>query len=99
MSGEFVSLLAAAILLAVAIARGRQSLLMAAVMAYAVVVSWIIHRDLGMLMPALGIAISLGLMGLVRVVLRETSSQDDTVRGTATKVNTSNSVVAENIGS
>lgn len=99
MSGEFVSLLAAAILLAVAIARGRQSLLMAAVMAYAVVVSWIIHRDLGMLMPALGIAISLGLMGLVRVVLRETSSQDDTVRGTVTKVNTSNSVVAENIGS
>lgn len=99
MSGEFVSLLAAAILLAVAIARGRQSLLMAAVMAYAVVVSWIIHRDLGMLMPALGIAISLGLMGLVRVVLRETSSQDDTVRGTVTKVSTSNSVVAENIGS
>lgn len=99
MSGEFVSLLAAGILLAVAIVRGRQSLLMAAVMAYAVVVSWIIHRDLGMLMPALGIAISLGLMGLVRVVLREASSQDDTVRGTVTKVNTSNSVVAENIGS
>ena len=99
MTGEFVGLLVAAVLLAMAIAWGRQSLLMAAVLAYAVVVSWIIHRDLGMLMPALGIAIGLGLAGLVRVVLRETSSQDDTICDRTTKDRTSNNIVAENIGS
>lgn len=99
MNASFVGLLAAAILLAVAIARGRQGLLMGAVMAYAVVLSLIIHRDLGMLMPALGIAIGLGLMGLAKVVWREVSSQDDTSRCIISKMSTSSRPMAENIGS
>lgn len=99
MNASFVGLLAAAILLAVAIAKGRQSLLMAAVMAYAVVVSLIIHRDLGMLMPALGIAIGLGLMGLAKVVWREVSTQEDTSCRILPKMSTSSRQPAENIGS
>ena len=99
MNASFVGLLAAAILLAVAIAKGRQSLLMVAVVAYVVVVSLIIQRDLGMLMPALGIAIGLGLMGLAKVVWREVSTQDDTSRCILPKMNTSSGVSVENIGS
>lgn len=99
MNAAFVGLLAAAILLAVAIAKGRQALLMVAVVAYAVVVSLIIQQDLSMLMPALGIAIGLGLMGLVKVVWREASTQEDTPRRILPKMNTSSRQPAENIGS
>lgn len=99
MNTEFAGLLAAAAMLVVAIALGRQALLMGAVVLYSAVVSWIIQRDLGLLMPALGIAIGLGVMGLTKMVWREISSQDDTGCRIMKKISTSNRSIIDNIGS
>lgn len=96
---EVIALAAAASLLAAAIFTARQPALMAAVMTYAAVVGWIIQRDLGLLMAALGLAIVLGTIGLVAVVCREISSHDDTYRPTARKLNPNNRAVISNIGS
>lgn len=99
MNLELTALIAAAAFLAYAILSTRQAALMAAVLSYAAVVSWIIHRDLGMLMVALGIAIVLGALGLVVVVYRDSMSQDGTDGHTARKMSANNREVTENIGS
>lgn len=96
---EMIVLAAAAGGLAAAIFSARQPPLMAAVLTYAAVVGWIIERDLGLVMAALGLAIVLGTIGLVAVVFREMSSHDDTSRPTSRKLIANNSPVISNIGS
>lgn len=99
MNFELTALFAAAAFLAAAILSARQTRLMVAVLAYAAVVSWIIHRDMNLLMTALGIAIGLGALGLGVVVSREILSQDDTVRHTPRKLSANSQTMAETIGS
>lgn len=99
MSAQAVVLVAVAALLAYAILRARQGVLMLAVLAYAGVVAWIIRQDMGLLMMALGVAIALGILGLGAVVWRVLSSQGDADRHMACNKNTSRRPVVENIGS
>lgn len=99
MNFELTALFAAAAFLAVAILSARQTRLMVAVLAYAAVVSWIIHRDMNLLMMALGIAIALGALGLGVVVSREILSQDDTIRHTPRKLRANSRAMVETIGS
>lgn len=99
MGSEVIALSVAAAFLAYAIVSARHATLMAAIMAYAAVVDWIIQRDLSLLMPALGVAIVLGVGGLVKVVHRALLSQDDTVRYNKRKLRTNNRAYSTNIGS
>lgn len=99
MSFELTALFVAAAFLAVAILSARQTRLMVAVLAYAAVVSWIIHREMDLLMMALGIAIALGALGLGVVISREILSQDDTVHHTPRKLRANSRAMAETIGS
>jgi hypothetical protein len=99
MGPEVIALAAAAALLAYAIFSARQPALIVAVTAYAAVVSWIIHRDLTMLMTALGLAIVLGVTGLAVVIYREVAIQDDTIHNTSRRMRTNRRALSENIGS
>lgn len=99
MSFELTALFVAAAVLAAAILFARQTRLMMAVLAYAAVVNWIIHRDMDLLMMALGIAIALGALGLGVVVSREILSQDDTEHHTSRKLRANSQTMAETIGS
>lgn len=87
------------VVLAYAILRARQGVLMAAVAAYAGSVTWIIHRDMGMLMMALGVAIALGVLGLGVVVWNMIPAQNDTTCHAGGKADTNNDPAADNIGS
>lgn len=95
----FLALAAAAALLAYAIIASREIGLMVGVSAYAAVVAWIIQSDLSLLMAALGMAIVLGMMGLVTVVCREATTHEDTSRHNICKLNTNNRPMMDNIGS
>lgn len=99
MGSEVIALSVAAAFLAYAIVSARQATLMVAVMAYAAMINWLIQRDLSLLMPALGVAIVLGVGGLSKVVHRALTSQDDTVRHSKRKLRTNNRAYLSNIGS
>lgn len=99
MGTEFIVLAAAAALLAYAILNAREGGLMVAVLSYASVVGWIIQSDLGLLMPALGIAIVLAVSGLGVMIYRENSLQDDTSRHHDDKLRANNKAAIETIGS
>lgn len=99
MSVEAAILFAAALLLAVAVLRGRQSLLMAAVLAYAGVAGWLVQSNLDLLGTALALAIGLGIVGLGRAVHHLITSQDDTSCDNSRKKSANNRVLVQNIGS
>ncbi|MCR6630615.1 MAG: hypothetical protein NVV74_11515 [Magnetospirillum sp.] len=99
MTPELATLVVAALCLGCAIVVGRQGWLMAAVLGYTAAVDWIIHRDLTLLMPALSLAIVLGVMGLGIIVQREILSLDDTSRHHSSKINANNLTAFENVGS
>lgn len=99
MTIETIALFVAGTLLGTAVLVGRQVTLMAAVLAYAGVVGWIIQRDLDLLAPALVVAIVFGFVGLGRVVYRVILSQDDTESRNLRKLTTSNRVMIQNMGS
>lgn len=88
----------AAALLFAAIRRRREMALLAAVMGYAAATSWLLLRDLSFVLPALGIAIALGLFGVVQMLRGEPMTQDDTTRHRAVRINTSRPIEAESIG-
>lgn len=99
MENAIIALAASATLLAYAIATSRQTALLAAVVSYAAVVSWIVHNDLDLLMPALGVAIMLGVAGLSAAVYREILSQDEALLPARRRIDTNSHKIIQNIGS
>jgi hypothetical protein len=75
---ELTALAAVAVLLTWATLVGRQSWLLIAVLAYTIAVSWIIQRQLDLLIPALGVAIVLSVLCVVQALRRATAIPDDT---------------------
>lgn len=98
MTVALAGLLAAGAALALAMMAGRQAWLLATVLAYSAAVGWIIHRDMTLLMPALAIAIALGILGLGVAVQDSVSTQDVTNDHTAFKVNGGGGSPCSNIG-
>lgn len=78
MTLELTALVAVAVLLTWATLAGRQSWLLIAVLAYTVAVSWIIQRELDLLLPALGLAIVLSVFCVVQALRRDAATSDDT---------------------
>ena len=99
MGTEYIVLAAAAAFLGYAILAAREGVLMAAVLCYAAAVAWIIQRDLGLLMAALGGAIALAALGLVVMIHREALTQEVTSCHRQPKLNANNRPLPENIGS
>jgi phosphotransferase system glucose/maltose/N-acetylglucosamine-specific IIC component len=83
---EIAALCAAALFLGGAMLIRRQIWLMFSVITYTATVCWIVQNDLGLLLPALGIAIVLGLAVLAMTICREVMSQDDTECNVTIKV-------------
>lgn len=98
MTLELTALVAVAVLLTWATLAGRQSWLLIAVLTYTIAVSWIIQRELDLLIPALGIAIALGVLGVAHALRGDVASQEDTCCHKRIKVITNNAVQRENIG-
>jgi hypothetical protein len=88
----------AAALLFTAIRLRREMVLLAAVMGYAAATSWLLLRDLGFVLPALGIAIVLGLFGVIQLFRGEPVTQENTTRHRSLKIDTSRPIEAESIG-
>lgn len=75
---ELTALAAVAILLTWATLAGRQSWLLIAVLAYTIAVSWIIQRQLDLLIPALAVAIALSVVCVIQALRRDAATPDDT---------------------
>jgi|GEM_PF-4495470 hypothetical protein len=71
MSWEVAALIGCAAAVAVAVLRRNQIAVLVAAGAYAAVIGWIIRDDLSLLMPALGLAIALAVLGLAVVLGQE----------------------------
>lgn len=98
MTIELAALVAVAVLLCWATLIGRQAWLLIAVLAYTVAVGWIIQRHMALLLPALGIAIALAILGLALALRRDEEIQDDTSCHNECDVSTSSAAQGETIG-
>lgn len=99
MTAQTFALVAAVSFLGFAVVAGKERWLLVAVFTYTAVLSWIIQVDLGLVMPALSMAIALGAFGLGVVLYREARVVPDTNRHDRRKVKTTSSVRMQNIGS
>ncbi len=89
----------AAALLLIAIRLRREGVLLAAVTAYTNTTIWLLHRDLAFVLPALSIAIALGLMGIVLTLrIGEVATPSVTKRHRATIITPNKMMEAESIG-
>ena len=98
MTAESFALVVAVSFLGFAVVAGRERWLLAAVLGYTAVLSWIIQVNMDLVMPALAMAIALGALGLGVILHREMLTQDDAVRPDRRKVKPTTSVHMQNIG-
>lgn len=99
MMTEIAALLVAALCLGGAMLVRHQGWLMAAVILYAAQIAWIVQVNLDLLLPALAIAITLGVLAVSAAMHRELASQDDAECHAMPKLTANRRRLAGNIGS
>lgn len=76
MSLDVAALIGCAATLALAILRRNQFAVLLAVVAYATLVGWIIRDNMALVMPALGLAIALAMLGLAVLLSHDDESAE-----------------------